>query len=54
MRLAPEDFEELDAFSLHDPGIIWLPNGCYRMDVCAKVSSNDRDEYEVIVSATTQ
>jgi hypothetical protein len=53
VRLAPEDFDELDVRSLHDPTIIRLPDGRYRMYVCAKIVSDDVGEDEVIVSATT-
>jgi hypothetical protein len=53
-RLAREDFNEIDALSLHDPTIIRLLDGRYRMYVCAKIVSDEADEHEVIVSATTR
>jgi hypothetical protein len=54
VRLAPENFKELDVLSLHDPSIIQLPDGRYRMYVCAKTFVDGDGEDEVIVSAATR
>ena len=48
-RLTTSDFTELTVISLHDPSILRLPDGRYRMYVCANLGAR-----YVIVSATTQ
>jgi hypothetical protein len=53
MRLAPEDFRDLDVYSLNDPFVVRLKDGRYRMYVTALIYENG-EAREAIVSATTQ
>jgi len=54
LRLAPEDYTELDVTSLHDPTVILLPNGNYRMYVGAFITdTGETESREVILSATS-
>ncbi|MBI4357805.1 MAG: hypothetical protein HY584_00775 [Candidatus Omnitrophica bacterium] len=53
-RLGREDFREFTVMSLHDPTVIQLSDGRWRMYVCARLPSNGPELHEVIVSATTK
>lgn len=50
-RLSPSDFTDLSLVSLHDPLVVRLPDGRYRMYVAGVVANGN--ERQVIVSATT-
>jgi len=60
-RITTSDFSEFSVYSLHDPSVVRLSDGRYRMYVCARVDydtsaaedSSDRYKF-VIVSATTR
>lgn len=54
-RLQPSDFSDLHLWSLHDPWVIELPDGRFRMYVAAKASDDSAGNNlrSVIVSATT-
>ncbi|MBI4748123.1 MAG: hypothetical protein HY774_06510 [Acidobacteria bacterium] len=49
-RLSPSDFTDISLISLHDPLVVRLPDGRFRMYVAGAVAGGDR---QVIVSATT-
>jgi len=53
VRLKPDDFTELKLVSLHDPRVILLPDGRYRMYVAAAVDTGLGKTKFTIVSATT-
>lgn len=55
IRLEPTDFGDLFLWSLHDPWVIQLPDGRYRMYVAAKATDDGAGTNlrSVIVSATT-
>ncbi len=53
VRLAPLDFTDLDVYSLHDPFVVRLHDGRYRMYVTARILENGQTR-EAIVSATTR
>ncbi|MFP8875057.1 MAG: hypothetical protein VCB42_11175 [Myxococcota bacterium] len=54
-RLQPSDFSDLFLWSLHDPWVIELPDGRFRMYVAAKATDDAEGNNlrSVIVSATT-
>ncbi len=54
-RLSVDDFTEFELGSLHDPWVVKLPDGRYRMYVAASVGKGPagKDTKSVIVSATT-
>jgi hypothetical protein len=60
IRLMPNDFKEFKVYSLHDPWVIQLPGGRYRMYVAAKITDT-RNQFDrppgdgdfAIISATT-
>ncbi len=54
-RLQPSDFSDLHLWSLHDPWVIELPDGRFRMYVAAKATDDaaGNNLRSVIVSATT-
>ncbi len=61
VRLAATDYVEFKVYSLHDPSVVRLPDGRYRMYVCGRIDNNvnvpdnDPQRYtEVILSATTR
>lgn len=53
VRLEPEDFTEFEVWSLHDPWVVRLADGRYRMYITAKMTGTDGIYREAIVSATT-
>jgi hypothetical protein len=53
IRLAPSDFTELKIITLHDPWVVRLKDGRYRMYVAAAVDAGPNVRKFVIVSATT-
>jgi len=53
IRLKPDDFPELKLVSLHDPWVVLLPDGRYRMYVAAAVGTGPGTMKFAIVSATT-
>lgn len=53
-RITPEDFREFDVYSLHDPWVVLMKDGRYRMYVCARVYDGNGGYKFAIVSATTQ
>ncbi len=53
LRLIPEDFTEFDVWSLHDPWVVRLSDGRYRMYITAILTGTDGITRDAIVSATT-
>ncbi len=54
VRLRPEDFPDLNVRTLHDPWVVRLPDGRYRMYVAGAVGDALGPGRFVILSATTQ
>ncbi len=56
MILEPEDVAGLAVRSLHDPAVVQLPDGRWRMYLCAFVDNDPQgpggDDYECLISAT--
>ena len=52
-RLEPADFNQFDVYSLHDPWVVILSDGRYRMYVCARIEDGSGGYKFAIVSATT-
>lgn len=52
MRLRCEDFIEFEVYSLHDPYVVLMPDGKYRMYVTALISDGAGDYGPALVSAT--
>jgi hypothetical protein len=53
VRLAPRDFKEFRVISLHDPWVVRLADGRYRMYVAAALEGGPVEAQFAIVSATT-
>jgi hypothetical protein len=54
VRLAPADFAGLHILTLHDPVVVRLSDGRYRMYVAAMIDNGDGTRKSAIVTATTE